>query len=93
MKTVFLSDAYLNLLSLAMRPGEIAEITDICQFLIDLKLKLRDDGRDDIFNALILEEVRMIEASQAKGSATSLRAGEIFRDDPHTKDAMEKGEP
>lgn len=59
-KRILLSGAYLELLRAAIG-NEIVDASDFPRFLNSLKDKLRHAGRDEVFNALIREEIRMFE--------------------------------
>ncbi len=66
MKQILLSAEYLELLKAAFRPGEIIGIYDFADFLNGMKDMLRAQGKDEAFNAIIKEEVHMLETVDNK---------------------------
>ncbi len=63
-KRILLSGAYLELLRLAVS-DEIVDASDFAGFLNGLKDRLRGQGRDELFNAIIREEVHMLETKDS----------------------------
>ena len=60
---ILVSGAYLDLIKQAMKPGDIKEARDFGKFLEALKWKLKQEGRDELFNQIIREEIHMLEMS------------------------------
>lgn len=60
-KRILVSPAYLELLGRAIEPGTIHEVSDFAGFLNQLKQKLKAQGRIELFDQLIREEIHMLE--------------------------------
>ncbi len=61
---ILISQAYLDLIKQAMKPEDIKEARDLGKFLDGLKWKLKQEGRDELFDQMIREEIHMMETTE-----------------------------
>lgn len=64
-KRILLNATYLQLLAQALPAGEIQDASDFAKFLNNLKWKLKSQGKDEIFDQLIREEIHMFETKDS----------------------------